>query len=363
VYEFQWPEVLGKLRELAAGGARVTVVYDGITPDAGTGKKNAAAIADARIKGLCIPRTTGKIMHNKFFVLSRKGKPVAVWTGSTNLTENGIFGHLNCGHIVEDDTVAAAYLDYWGELSKSPDSKTEKAWMDASNPSPPDPWDSDVTTVFSPHQGQKVLDWYAQIAGSAKVALFMTFAFGMDDRFKEVYRLDDDTLRMALMEQEGVGRTLAREKEAIKEIRARRNVLVAVGHRVLTNSFDRWLAEASPLSSNIEWVHTKFMLVDPLSDSPTIVTGSANFSQGSTSDNNENMLVIRGDRRAADIYLGEYMRCYSHHAFREAVAIAQEKGDTAWQPQHLAPDDSWQTDYYTPQHDRALRRQYFAQSA
>lgn len=42
------------------------------------------------------------MMHNKFFVLTENNKPIAVWTGSTNLTENGIFGHSNCGHVVED---------------------------------------------------------------------------------------------------------------------------------------------------------------------------------------------------------------------------------------------------------------------
>ncbi|MDT7713513.1 MAG: hypothetical protein QOG46_2328 [Pseudonocardiales bacterium] len=360
VYEFQWPAALAKLKEVAAGGASVQVVYDGIKPAESTARKNLDAITAARIKGLTIPRTTGKIMHNKFFVLSRKGKPVAVWTGSTNLTENGIFGHLNCGHIVEDETVARAYLDYWDELSKSPEDKTEKDWMDANNPNPPDPWEADVTTIFSPHRGQKVLDWYAEIAGSAKQGLFMTFAFGMENRFKDVYRRDDDILRMALMEQEGVGSALEKEKQAIREIRARPNVVVAVGHRVITNSFDRWLEERGGLTNNVEWIHTKFMLVDPLSDSPVIVTGSANFSKASTSDNNENMLVVRGDTRAADIYMGEYMRCYSHHAFREAIAIAQERGETEWRPQFLAPDDGWQKPYFDPGNDRSLRRQYFS---
>jgi phosphatidylserine/phosphatidylglycerophosphate/cardiolipin synthase-like enzyme len=63
------------------------------------------------------------------------------------------------------------------------------------------------------------------------------------------------------------------------------------------------------------------MLVDPLSEDPTVVTGSANFSDASSSANDENMLVIKGNKRAADIYFGEYMRQYSHYAFREAVRV------------------------------------------
>ena len=39
-----------------------------------------------------------------------------------------------------------------------------------------------------------------------------------------------------------------------------------------------WAGETPGLTNNVQFVHTKFMLVDPLSDSPTVVTGSANFS-------------------------------------------------------------------------------------
>lgn len=62
------------------------------------------------------------------------------------------------------------------------------------------------------------------------------------------------------------------------------------------------------------------MLVDPLSDDPIVITGSANFSKASTDSNDENMLLICGNTRVADIYLGEYMRLWNHYAFREWLA-------------------------------------------
>jgi hypothetical protein len=58
------------------------------------------------------------------------------------------------------------------------------------------------------------------------------------------------------------------------------------------------------------------MLLDPLSDDPIVITGSANFSEASTTANDENMLVIRCDSRVADIYLGEFMRLFTHFRFR-----------------------------------------------
>jgi PLD-like domain len=361
VYEFQWPDALAALRAASERGATVRILYDGIPGASGPVAKNEAAIAAAGIGALCEPRTTGTIMHNKFLVLTHNDTPVAVWTGSTNWSENGFFGQFNCGHSIEDGGIAAEYLDYWQELRTNPVSATERVWMGTNNPRPPQPWDADVIDVFSPHSGQSVLNWYADVAGGAADALFMTFAFGMDQRFKTVYRKDDEVLRVALMDKEGSGSGLAQAKIDIAEIRSRPNVLVAIGNRIVTNSFDRWLAERTGLTTNVQWVHTKFMLVDPLSASPTVVTGSANFSEASTSSNNENMLVIRSNTRVADIYLGEFMRLYSHYAFREAVAIAKAKGED-WQPQNLAPDASWQEEYFEPGTDRYLRRLYFAQT-
>jgi phosphatidylserine/phosphatidylglycerophosphate/cardiolipin synthase-like enzyme len=110
---------------------------------------------------------------------------------------------------------------------------------------------------------------------------------------------------------------------------------------------------------NVRWVHTKFMLVDPLSDDPIVVTGSANFSKASIDTNDEHMVVIRGDTRVADIYFTEFMRSYAHHAFREALAIANRKGEE-WTPQYLEPSDRWQEPYFTERDQRSLRRRYFS---
>jgi phosphatidylserine/phosphatidylglycerophosphate/cardiolipin synthase-like enzyme len=104
------------------------------------------------------------------------------------------------------------------------------------------------------------------------------------------------------------------------------------------------------------------MLVDPLGESPIVITGSANFSEASTNTNEENMLVIRGDTRVADIYLGEFMRSFAHYAFREALFRQQQAGASAesWTPQFLVPDASWLGDYFKPGSGRALKRRYFA---
>ena len=69
------------------------------------------------------------------------------------------------------------------------------------------------------------------------------------------------------------------------------------------------------------YVHTKYMLADPLGPEPVVVVGSANFSGRVDDRNDENMLVIRGNAAVADIYLGEFMRLFSHYAFRESLTF------------------------------------------
>jgi phosphatidylserine/phosphatidylglycerophosphate/cardiolipin synthase-like enzyme len=127
------------------------------------------------------------------------------------------------------------------------------------------------------------------------------------------------------------------------------------------NEFDRWLKEIRGVQAkeNVRWVHTKFMLVDPLSDDPIVITGSANFSDASVNTNHENMLVIRGDTRVADIYLGEFMRQFSSFAFRDAAA--SKGGDVEnFRPQDLITDNSWIKRYEVAGTSGALRRTYFS---
>ena len=134
--------------------------------------------------------------------------------------------------------------------------------------------------------------------------------------------------------------------------------LFAIGSMLTRDRFDRWLQEKlTGLNSNVRHIHNKFMLIDPLGSSPIVVAGSANFSQASSDTNDENMLVIRGDTRVADIYLGEFMRLYTHHAFREFVERRGGDLSTA-SPANLRLDDWWRTYFGTT--SQARQRRLFA---
>jgi phosphatidylserine/phosphatidylglycerophosphate/cardiolipin synthase-like enzyme len=66
--------------------------------------------------------------------------------------------------------------------------------------------------------------------------------------------------------------------------------------------------------------------MDPLGSDPIVVTGSANFSKASTTDNDENMLLIRGNKRVADIYFTEFNRLFNHYYFRAVQESVRGRG-------------------------------------
>src|SRR6185436_3643856 len=111
-------------------------------------------------------------------------------------------------------------------------------------------------------------DWYGSLAAGAKSGLFMTFAFGMNETFRDVYAQKDRVLKMGVMEKEWNGANKDTQIAAIRKLQTLPNVVIAIGNRIPLNGFDHWLGEMGKISGNvnIHWVHTKLMLVDPLSD-------------------------------------------------------------------------------------------------
>lgn len=359
-YEFHYPDFLQLLKAAKKRGADVKVVYDkrGAKP----GRKNQEAIKKAGIDAFCIPRTEGKtyISHNKFMVRLHNNKPVSVWTGGTNFSDGGIFGHSNVGHLVEDKDVAAKFLEYWELLAQDPDTPTERNEVEEMTPLPNGKLPKGVTPVFSPRNDLSALEWYAKLAKGAKEGLMMTFAFGMNKIWKDVYRENNAQFRLALLEKatrpmkDGPAKT--KELKDIQSLRAMPENTFAIGDFIRSNEYDGWVKERlTGLNTNVRYVHNKFMLVDPLTDDPIVVAGSANFSDASTTDNDENMLVIRGNTRVADIYLGEFMRLYTHHAFRESLKWRKTP------PKPLETGDWWR-DYFGNT-ERSIRRRFFARTS
>ena len=348
-YELQQGAVLKALREAADTEADVKIIFDARVKANGPADANWAAIRQAEIEDLVTPRTRSRsaISHNKFMVLLYNKEPVEVWTGSTNFTDGGIFGHSNCGHIVRNKDVAVAYLKYWEELQKDPEMRDIRPWNDEIFPISDRLPAVGVGTAFSPRSNLDLLRWYARLMDKANTAVFFTAAFGVNDLFEEVLEHPKPYLRYVLLES------------ADEEIASLLNE-VAVANILPQNEFERWMAEhLSGLNTHVKYIHTKYMIIDPLGKDPLLITGSANFSDASTRKNDENMLVIRGDKRIADLYLSEFMRLFNHFQFR-GLAHARAATGPESARSFLVPNDSWRDRYYQPDTPKYLERLYFA---
>jgi phosphatidylserine/phosphatidylglycerophosphate/cardiolipin synthase-like enzyme len=361
-YEFTDENVLKALGAVRDRGADVAILYHAKNDEQKIA--NEAAIQKFGLENICQPRNAQglTLSHNKTIVLMKGGVPQAVLTGSTNFSVGGIYGHSNVVHICERDDIAARYLWLWNELKKNVAKSADVGVLAGNSPLPDDPLAEQITSIFSPRDNLKALDWYAEQATGAHDALFMTFAFGMNKRFQDSYRNGTAKLRYALMEAMS-GPTKTKEQKAANEaaiikLRRMKENKFAIGSRLGKGAFNHWLVEQlSGLNVNVRYLHTKYMLVDPLGANPLVVSGSANFSEASTTNNDENMLIIRGNPRVADIYLGEFMRLYRHFAFRDWLTQHPEADEV--EVGHLDETDKWWKRYFGDSFE-SRQRSYFA---
>ena len=223
------------------------------------------------------------------------------------------------------------------------------------SPLPPGlPPANSVTAVFSPRDekdSSESLQWYADRMAEAAEIVCFTVAFNIDKVFQNFLKLDNDVLRYVVKDDDlGDGEIIGRD----------RDVLFAAGGYLGGGALVNFLKERdNPLNRN-DYIHDKFMLVDPLGDQPLVVSGSANFSQPSQRINDENMLVIRGDTRVADIYFGEFMRIFDHHYARYLVkklTQADRHDPNAGYLKEKTAD--WLPPHFNPSSYKSKRRRYF----
>lgn len=375
VYEFTYKPVLDAFAKLIARGVDVQLVVHDDTK--GANRKAVRASGIPLIKNgmrIIYWRTKTKIPHNKFIIKVHGAKPQQVWTGSTNITASGFLGQSNVGHIIVDPDVAAAYYEYWNIVKDNPTAKPAKAAIAGISPYPrPCPDKNSQTCVFSPRQTASMLNWYADRMEDATSCIAFTAAFTVAKDFIAPLSRDRDFLRFVLKEKPPT----ADERVAFK---ADRDLVISYGavlgaqftikngklvanRKVKEFALDRWFLkeELTRSEGNIFFVHTKYLLIDPLSDDPLICTGSANFSENSLTGNDENMIIIRGNTRVADIYLTEFDRLFRHFYFRDVaneVAMKRKKGQTP-EKVFLEENDKWTDSYFWPGGFKTRRREMF----
>ena len=349
-YEFRYAPIALRMKAAIDRGVIVKLVIDA-KKNGGIDKKgspipdfprvdNIKMVTDAEIPASAIAcwreSNVDEIAHNKFMVLLEGAakKASEVWTGSTNLSYGGIHGQTNVGHWVRDEAVAGHFAAYWALLATDPGkpgtgtAAQEKAAMAALRTAvtnlvaAPTAWRAianGTTPVFSPRAGGAMLDLYSTMLDEASAQGWITLAFGISAVFKERLVKNDSTSPLTFLMLEKKDRPRKGAKTPFVRLGAKNNVYAAWGS-FIEDPLYRWARETNAmklaLNLHVSYIHSKFLLQDPLGADPIVVTGSANFSAASTNDNDENMLPIRGEKRVADIYFTEFNRLFFHYYFR-----------------------------------------------
>ncbi len=384
-YEFHYQPVADAFAEAIERGVKVKLIIDAKVNEH-TDKKGdfhesfpreanlralkAAGISTAKSKGIVFLREakTSSIQHNKFMVLAGKnGDAKEVWTGSTNMSMGGIHGQTNVGHWIRNKAVAGQFQEYWELLSEDPGSQQgddrstalkknnalkkqiEELQADISFNDWSDIPDG-ITTVFSPRSGLETLESYVKMFDSAEDLACITLAFGINDLFKDYLEDNTDSGHISFLLLEKADKPKKNSKKAFRYINSRQNVYKAHGAYIKDPLYN-WAKETSTLglklNRHVAYIHSKFLLIDPLGSDPVVITGSANFSKASTNDNDENMLIIRGNQRVADIYFTEFNRLFNHYYFRSVYNNTIKNNNTDEGTLMLKSNDSW-IDKYKP---------------
>ena len=347
IYEYELSAIRTAVFDAAKRGVAVRLIYHAKKGDAQT-KVNEDLIATpndlAAVAELVKPRLTSSIMHDKYVVRGRLdgGKRVAeaVLCGSTNFTLNGVYRQANVVHIARDPAIAEQYENMFEvllETRKDPGATRKK--VTEVNPITLAA-DKPVFAGFSPRSGRADLDTFiAVIKGAGRDVLFCT-AFALPRAILDALlgKPNDPILRFGLQNSRSTITGTHADRTAQFDATA-----------FLKDGLEGWQEESTYGQKGNILIHTKLIVVDFTSDSPTVISGSHNLSANASNGNDENFLVIHGNRDIADAYGCELMRFYDHYRFRwlhESAAKKKPKKGKIDEPPALRDSDAWADDYF-----------------
>lgn len=267
VFEFNLQNVADALIAAHKRGVAVRVVYDDEhTEEDPQMDELIKAGIPAR------PDERSAYMHNKFFVFDRQ----LVWTGSTNVTVNGVYRNNNNAIVIRSSQLAANYTTEFEEMFSGEFGPTSPV----NTPNPVFTLNGvQIENYFASED--TVMPRLAEVVSAAKASIhFMTFAFTYDELGQAMLeRLQNGVAVVGIFEQRGASTEYSQC-----------NPLLNAGADVR-------------LDGNPRTFHHKVIIVD----SSIVIVGSFNFSSNATESNDENLLIIHDPGVAAQ-YEAEFNR-------------------------------------------------------
>jgi len=212
------------------------------------------------------------LMHNKFWIFDGQ----VVWTGSTNITKNGIFRNNNNVIILHSPELALIFerefQEMWnGEFGVSSPSTINEQQVNINN--------TPVEVMFAAEDD--VIKRLVKLIDSAQNSIyFMAFSFTQDE----------------------MGRALEKKARAGLTIKG---IFETRGSEVEYSELARLYRAKVPVrqDGNPRTFHHKVFVIDE----KILVTGSFNFSNNASKRNDENVVIITHPQ-IATLYLEEFER-------------------------------------------------------
>lgn len=305
IYEFFDYEIAAAFKDALDRHIDVRIVHDA-KPGKNSTRKNQAVIDHFGLNPpITIPRNTVNISHNKIVIRLVNGTSKEVWTGSANFSENAFNFQSNTALIIRDKKTIQYFEAYFQGLTNNPpkyeSKKINRKIIDLANSESNRFADR---TFFSPIRKKEILECSVDMIRSAQSAVLISAPFGIDKTMIEALHSNSDDIV-----EYGLVNSVAKKKITTLH---RKNTRFFTPTRLNSYMGRSWDAKAFGAHK----IHAKTIVIDPWSDNPQVFIGSANFSTYSCTDNDENALLIKGNKRLASILATEFMRMYDHYKSR-----------------------------------------------
>jgi hypothetical protein len=324
------------------------------------------------------PRDKTAIMHDKFVVGSvNAGSAQHLLAGSANFTTEGLTSQANVLHTWDCPELAQRYEARAQLLADNPAIATTADTNDFWSQFFKVGGSAYVRSIFSPEpkDSRVQIDTIVAAIKAAKRSVFFC-----------LFDPTDAPLRDACFEAGDRGLTMFGLCNSVQAPKPKANgaapnaadvAKIELYHREQTNKdvvgAGRFAGASTPMGFEPERalfpgakmdprvpnviIHHKFIVIDVETADPVVFSGSANMSNNSLHNNDENLLEIRS-QAVSQIYLAEFMRLYEHYRARALLSTPAGQGALA-----LAKDASWAAKYFKSSSPEAKSRQSLAQPA
>lgn len=363
LYELNDAELVEKLLEAKD---RVHLILSNTGEDDKTNQVARESLHDSGMDITDRMVSNGHIGHNKFVIyVNPQGKATTVMTGSTNWTYTGLCSQSNNAIIIESKQLAEHYLDYWHRM-KTDDAEQGASFRKNNNKERTAKiGDTEISVWFSPNTKAKnktansalpddMDQVFKAMNAATKSILFLAFQPGTPSIIEEAANVQianpDLFIRGAATDLGSV------ESSSVTLFHRGINEPVFVGAQELKDDFSFWMAEllkSSPMAHAI--IHDKVMVIDAFTDNCVVITGSHNLGYRASYNNDENLLIIRGDKELATSYATHILDVYDHYRWR--YFLSKNSGGHKFTGLNTKP--SWQAPYFNETRGESIDKRFW----